>query len=58
MTEAELDAMFSQPALPSIMKVTRVLTPSYRRLIEASGGSERGAASDAALPDRLKTTLY
>jgi len=33
---AELDAMFSAPAAPSIRKVTRQLTPSYRRMIEAS----------------------
>ncbi len=34
--EATLEAMFPPPAKPSVLKVTAVLTPSYRRMIEAS----------------------
>jgi PPOX class probable FMN-dependent enzyme len=35
-SEAELDAMHSQPASTSIRKVTRRLTPAYRAMVEAS----------------------
>jgi uncharacterized protein len=35
-SESELDAMFPSPASPSIRKVTRHLTPAYKKILEAS----------------------
>jgi hypothetical protein len=36
--EAELNQIFGTPSAVAIRKVTSALTPSYRRLIEASAG--------------------